>query len=143
MEAALRRRIAARAPPPTPIATGKGLRSAAVNDRVLTQYLESALRVPDLTLPQPRPSKSPIPKTLAEIAKVSSLVTASDDDGFFSIGEMMAAAREMGAFWIDAGDFVGREEMVNLIGAGVEVVWSGEKKETFLDEDAYRIFRYG
>lgn len=141
MEAALRRRIAARAPPPTPIATGKGLRSAAVDDRVLTQYLESSLRVPDLTLPQTRPSKSPIPKTLAEITNLSSLIAASDDDGFFSIGEMMAAAREMSAFWIDAGDFVGREEIVDLIGAGREVVGSGEEKETVLDEDGYRIFR--
>ncbi|CAL9755581.1 unnamed protein product [Musa acuminata subsp. burmannicoides] len=50
-----------RAPPPTPIATGKGLRSAAVDDQVLSEYLDGSLRVPDLTLPGSYyPSRSPL-----------------------------------------------------------------------------------
>ncbi|KAI4329207.1 hypothetical protein L6164_021497 [Bauhinia variegata] len=38
-----------RAPPPSPIASGR--RSSVTNDQVLTEFLESSLRVPDLILP--------------------------------------------------------------------------------------------
>lgn len=38
-----------RAPPPSPVASGR--RSSVTNDDVLTEFLESSLRVPDLVLP--------------------------------------------------------------------------------------------
>ncbi|KAI6690083.1 hypothetical protein NL676_026911 [Syzygium grande] len=38
-----------RAPPPSPVASGR--RSCVTNDDVLTEFLESSLRVPDLVLP--------------------------------------------------------------------------------------------
>ncbi|MED6144423.1 hypothetical protein PIB30_015639 [Stylosanthes scabra] len=38
-----------RAPPPSPVAPGR--RSSVTNDEVLTEFLESSLRVPDLVLP--------------------------------------------------------------------------------------------
>ncbi|XP_057736240.1 1-aminocyclopropane-1-carboxylate oxidase 1 [Arachis stenosperma] len=38
-----------RAPPPSPVASGR--RSSVTNDEVLTEFLESSLRVPDLVLP--------------------------------------------------------------------------------------------
>eukprot|EP00268_Persea_americana_P019344 TRINITY_DN1990_c0_g2_i1.p1 TRINITY_DN1990_c0_g2~~TRINITY_DN1990_c0_g2_i1.p1 ORF type:complete len:384 (-),score=49.41 TRINITY_DN1990_c0_g2_i1:684-1835(-) len=40
-----------RAPPPSPIATANGRRSAVANDEVLTEFLEHSLRIPDLVLP--------------------------------------------------------------------------------------------
>lgn len=38
-----------RAPPPSPVASGR--RSCVTNDEVLTEFLETSLRVPDLVLP--------------------------------------------------------------------------------------------
>lgn len=139
MEASLRRRVA-RAPPPTPIATGKGRRTAAVDDRVLSEYLESSLRIPYLNLPKPDPVKSPIPKTLTKVDFSS--IRAGDD---VSVSEMMAAIKEMGAFLIEAGDLVGASEARALIEAGGEVFGTGEVTELILEDDvsdeAYQIFR--
>jgi len=58
----------------------------------------------------------------------------------------MAAAGEIVAFAVDAGDLVAREEVRALIEAGREVAGSGEEKEMVLgeeaNEEAYRILRY-
>ncbi|CAL9075111.1 unnamed protein product, partial [Musa textilis] len=87
-----------RAPPPSPIATGKGLRSAAVDDLVLTEYLEDSLRVPDLNLPESYfPSRSPL-KALAEV-EIHSLVSG---DGF-AVRQVLAAAAEIGAVHVAGG----------------------------------------
>ncbi|XP_058074197.1 1-aminocyclopropane-1-carboxylate oxidase 1 [Magnolia sinica] len=42
-----------RAPPPSPIATASGRRSAVANDNELAEFLENSLRVPHLVLPDP------------------------------------------------------------------------------------------
>lgn len=87
-----------RAPPPSPIATGKGLRSAAVDDLVLTEYLEDSLRVPDLNLPESYfPSRSPL-KALAEV-DLHSLVSG---DGL-AVRQVLAAAAEIGAVRVAGG----------------------------------------
>ncbi|KAI3994193.1 hypothetical protein MKX01_012450 [Papaver californicum] len=45
-------RLLLRTPPPSPISNARGLKSAAVNDEILADYLEKTLQVPDLTLPE-------------------------------------------------------------------------------------------
>ncbi|MCL7036742.1 hypothetical protein MKW94_025314 [Papaver nudicaule] len=45
-------RLYLRTPPPSPISNARGLKSAAVNDEILADYLEKTLQVPDLTLPE-------------------------------------------------------------------------------------------
>lgn len=91
------RRIINRAPPPTPIATAKGIRSAAFNDEILSRYLESSLRIPNLTLPI-KNSMSP-----AEI-KFESLING-DYDG------LMERFMESGVFGIEGDESaeIGRE----------------------------------
>ncbi|KAH9301329.1 hypothetical protein KI387_012912, partial [Taxus chinensis] len=42
-----------RAPPPSPIATGQGIKSAGVNNEILSEFLEQTLRIPQLNLPEP------------------------------------------------------------------------------------------
>lgn len=39
------------APPPSPVPTGKGLRSSAINDEILSDFLNTSLRIPNLKLP--------------------------------------------------------------------------------------------
>lgn len=72
-----RPRIRARGPPPapTPIRTARGARSAAADDRVLAEFLETSLRVPNLSLPPqnrkrfqfppPRPDSHELPGVAA------------------------------------------------------------------------------
>lgn len=42
-----------RAPPPSPIATAQGIKSAGVNNEILSEFLEHTLRIPELSLPEP------------------------------------------------------------------------------------------
>ncbi|WOL06356.1 hypothetical protein Cni_G15088 [Canna indica] len=87
-----------RAHPPTPIATGKGLRSAAVDDNVLSEYLDGSLRVPDLTLPGAYfPTRSPL-KAPAEV-DLASLLSAEES----AIRRVLAAASEVGAVRVVGG----------------------------------------
>jgi len=112
-----RPRFRARGPPPapTPIRTARGARSAAADERVLAEFLEASLRVPDLALPPPRkrfsfsPAPAPPPPAPRE---VSSQALASGDAG----AALLAA--ESGAFSV-AGAVDAREvrEAVEASGA--------------------------
>lgn len=39
------------APLPSPVPTGKGLRSSVINDEILSDFLTASLQIPDLKLP--------------------------------------------------------------------------------------------
>ncbi|XP_043702104.1 uncharacterized protein LOC122652434 isoform X2 [Telopea speciosissima] len=80
------------APPPSPIATGRGLRSAAVDDQILSEYLENNLRVPDLNLPQSfhLAISNPVEIDLR-------LLSSRDDD---SIRQVLRSALQFGVFSI-------------------------------------------
>ncbi|KAG0457699.1 hypothetical protein HPP92_022856 [Vanilla planifolia] len=108
----------ARAPPPTPIATGKGLRTAAVDDEVLAEYLDTSLKVPDLTLPHAYfPSRSTSPTKMSAEIDLSAL--AAGDEA--SVRWIVSAAAESGAFRIDGGDVVTSEEVRTAIEVGDSV----------------------
>ncbi|KAJ4970823.1 hypothetical protein NE237_003922 [Protea cynaroides] len=80
---------------PTPIATGKGIRSAVVDDDILSKYLESRLRVPDLNMPQSRSFSISRRRSPAEIDL--RLLLSRDDD---SIRQILGSAMEFGVFKI-------------------------------------------
>ncbi|THU73162.1 hypothetical protein C4D60_Mb04t19900 [Musa balbisiana] len=110
-----------RAPPPTPIATGKGLRSAAVDDRVLSEYLDGSLRVPDLTLPGSYyPSRSPL-KVPPEV-DLTSLVSGDE----LVIRKVLAAASEVGAVRVACGETSLVEEARAAIEAGAPLFATSE-----------------
>ncbi|RLM92136.1 uncharacterized protein C2845_PM08G29540 [Panicum miliaceum] len=108
-----RPRIRARgpAPAPTPIRTARGARSAAADERVLAEFLEASLRVPDLALPPPRkrfsfpPAPPPPPPAPRE---VSSQALASGDACDAALRAAISAAAESGAFAV-AGAIDARE----------------------------------
>ncbi|KAG6496239.1 uncharacterized protein LOC121992811 [Zingiber officinale] len=115
LEAERSRSLRFRAPPPTPIATGKGLRSSAVDDRLLMEYLEVSLRVPDLSLPDLYfPVQSPL-KAPEEVDLPSLL--AGDDS---AVRRVLSAAAEVGAVrvtGVDAALIQGAKEAIEAGGS--------------------------
>lgn len=99
-----------RAPPPTPIATGRGLRSAVVDDWILSAYLESSLKVPELTLPE---SCFPARPTVKARPDVDLPKLLSGEEA--AILRVLAAAAEIGAF--------------RIVGGGEEAVAAAEVRE--------------
>ncbi|GJM92719.1 hypothetical protein PR202_ga09212 [Eleusine coracana subsp. coracana] len=97
----IRPRIRPRGPPPapTPIRTARGARSAAADDRVLAEFLETSLRVPDLTLPPQNRKRvqfpPPPPELPAVVAAHALLAGESSSDAAALI---TAAAGSGGAF---------------------------------------------
>lgn len=85
------------APPPTPIATGKGKTISAINDDDLSNYLENSLKIPELSLPKPfpcplKPLLRSVPigidfKSLksGDCKTVRNLLKAAKDSGVFTI----------------------------------------------------------
>lgn len=101
-----------RAPPPSPIATGKGRRSAAVDDRVLSEYLDGSLRVPDLSLPQSFFPMKPVIKVPPEI-DLCSMVSGNDS----AARCVLSAAAEIGAMRVVGGG----KALVEEVRASIEV----------------------
>ncbi|XP_051227073.1 uncharacterized protein [Lolium perenne] len=92
-----RPRIRSRAPPPTPIRTARGVRSAAADELVLAEFLEASQRVPALTLPVKKkrfdfPAPPPAPDIPAhdlltdDPAAARTAVTAAEEAGAFRVG---------------------------------------------------------
>ncbi|EEF46393.1 conserved hypothetical protein [Ricinus communis] len=81
-----------RAPPPSPIASGR--RSSVANDDVLTEFLEHSLRVPDLVLPDKIFPRQKILETPPRI-DFQSLNSATDSD---SIPKILDSLSRIGCF---------------------------------------------
>ncbi|XP_042494977.1 uncharacterized protein LOC122074186 [Macadamia integrifolia] len=97
------------APPPSPIANGRGLRSAAVDDQILSEYLENNLRIPELDLYQSRSlsiSHRPIPDEID-----LRLLSSRDDE---SIRQVLESVVEFGVFRI-IGHGISADEIGSLI----------------------------
>ncbi|WOL04848.1 hypothetical protein Cni_G13570 [Canna indica] len=114
-----------RAPPPSPIATGKGLRSAAVDDPVLSNFLDDSIRVPDLNLPQSHfPSRSPLKAPPA----VDYHAIVSGDEA--AVRSVLSAAADVGAMRVIGGGETLAEEARAAIEAGREVFATLEGETT-------------
>jgi hypothetical protein len=80
-----------RAPPPSPIASGR--RSSVTNDEVLTEFLEHSLRVPDLILPDKIFPRQKIVETPPRI-DCQSLISGESD----SVLRMLDSIARIGCF---------------------------------------------
>lgn len=91
-----RPRIRPRGPPPapTPIRTARGARTAAADERVLAEFLEASLRVPDLSLPPRKRFSFPPPAPEPDGIPSHTLVSGDAD----AEQRAIAAAAESGAF---------------------------------------------
>lgn len=104
-----RSRLLTSAPPPSPIATGKGSRSAAVNDRILSEFLEKSLKIPDLSLPEPQFPARIARRIPAEI-DLPSLLSRDKD----SVRRFLESATDLGAFQI-VGHGISAEEIESAV----------------------------
>ncbi|KAK3162319.1 hypothetical protein QOZ80_1BG0088160 [Eleusine coracana subsp. coracana] len=104
-----RSRIRPRGPPPapTPIRTARGARSAAADDRVLAEFLETSLRVPDLTLPPQNRKRFQFPPPPPELTSVAAHALLSGESSSDAAALIAAAAESGGAF-----------SVVGAVGAG-------------------------
>lgn len=85
-----------RAPPPSPIATGRGIKSAGVNNEILAEFLEQSLRIPDLTLPEPL-LRTDIPHQDLPAFDLLSLRSADTKNGA-AVRRLVQSATEFGCF---------------------------------------------
>jgi hypothetical protein len=95
-----RPRIRARGPlaAPTPIRTARGSRSAAADDRILAEFLETSLHVPNLTLPPQNRKRFQFPPPPPELPGVSAQALLPGES---SAAAVIAAAESSGAFSVD------------------------------------------
>ncbi|KAG6511882.1 uncharacterized protein LOC121976180 [Zingiber officinale] len=115
-----------RAPPPSPVATGNGRRSAAVDDRVFSEFLDVSLRVPDLSLPQSFFSMKSVIKVPPEI-DLCSMVSGDES----SARCVLSAASEVGAIRVVGGGKALAEEVRAAIEAGKVILKpEGERPNT-------------
>ncbi|OWM67064.1 uncharacterized protein LOC116207173 [Punica granatum] len=98
------------APPPSPIPTGKGSRSAA--DETFVRYLNKSFHIPDLTLPDQPRSHSAVNNPDQSPSTVDfQSVTLRDRD---SIGGLMKSARNFGAFLMSGHGILHKELQSSL-----------------------------
>eukprot|EP00257_Ricinus_communis_P023203 XP_015583124.1 uncharacterized protein LOC8281238 isoform X1 [Ricinus communis] len=102
------------APPPSPIPTGKGSRSAA--NEILCEYLEKTLNIPDLSLPEPHipllHDDIDTPPNIPEQIDYQSLELGD----YETIDRLLRSAREFGAFMIiDHGIFYHDDSLRSLV----------------------------
>ncbi|OMO94032.1 hypothetical protein COLO4_16552 [Corchorus olitorius] len=112
-----------KAPPPSPIPTATGSRSAA--NETLSHYLEKTLQVPDLlVLPESQDRQQTSPA--GDEIEFHSLVLR--DSG--AVERMLRSAREVGAFRIWCGGIMSKEEMKALVKEAERVFGVMEERDT-------------
>ncbi|GAB2300769.1 hypothetical protein Dimus_034805 [Dionaea muscipula] len=163
-----RQYITAFAPPPSPIPTGKGSRSAAVDDQSLNDFFTGNIRVPYLRLPEYHvPETSYRPKLPARIDfrllasgvgnSIERLIRSAREFGVVRIGghgipmeEIAAAKAEVEIFFrkLDERKTRFRRSFVDRVGNREEFVWFRSDKAMLLwarevmGPDRYRDFSY-
>ncbi|OQU87764.1 hypothetical protein SORBI_3003G338900, partial [Sorghum bicolor] len=139
-----RPRIRPRGPPPapTPIRTARGVRSAAADERVLAEFLEASLRVPDLSLPPrkrfnfppaPAPAPATPPESDDEMIPSHALVSGDADAALRAV----TAAAESGAFRV-TGATDAREVREAVEAASGAVFAAPEEVKRGLDRRLFR-----
>ncbi|XP_020522491.1 uncharacterized protein LOC18433560 [Amborella trichopoda] len=105
-------------PPPSPIATGKGTRSAAINDEIFTEYLERSLKIPHLQLPESHFSDQ-TSRRIPAIISLPSLISRDPS----SINRLLSSLKDFGCFELADHALLGddfsplNENLDNLFGA--------------------------
>ncbi|KAK9124707.1 hypothetical protein Sjap_014309 [Stephania japonica] len=120
-----RSRLIGVAPPPSPIATGKGLRSAAVDDRILAEYLEKTLQVPDLVLPESQFSSTKLAPSIPSEIDFESLAARDGD----SISRVLESFAEFGMLRI-VGHQISANELESAF-AETDCLFQIEKRSGF------------
>lgn len=87
-----------RAPPPSPIATGRGIKAAGLNNEILAEFLEQSLRIPDLILPEPL-LRTDIPHQDLPAFDLLSLRSGDPKNGAV-VGRLVQSAVEFGCFQV-------------------------------------------
>uniref|UniRef100_A0A7N0ZSH0 Non-haem dioxygenase N-terminal domain-containing protein n=1 Tax=Kalanchoe fedtschenkoi TaxID=63787 RepID=A0A7N0ZSH0_KALFE len=120
--------------PPSPIPTGRGLRSSAINEEILSDFLISSLHVPDLKLPisaQPRR----VATSAVDFRSIASrdgesverVLRRASQFGFFTISGHGILATEIRA--AKRGAEYGGEDLRNWEDEGFDFCWAGEEEE--------------
>ncbi|KAF3447977.1 hypothetical protein FNV43_RR08684 [Rhamnella rubrinervis] len=138
-----RSRITKFAPPPPPIPTAKGSRSAS--NEILTQFLEKSVHIPDLTLPASHFTETASHQHTPAYVDLRSLASGATG----SIDRLLGSAKEFGAFVI-TGHGISIDELQSLVeeaeSAKSEMVWvrSGNERTESLQRvigiESYRGF---
>jgi hypothetical protein len=120
-----RPRIRPRGPPPapTPIRTARGARTAAADERVLAEFLEASLRVPDLSLPPRKRFSFPPPPAPEPDGIPSHALVSGDAD---AEQRAIAAAAETGAFRVTSA--VDAREARDAVEAASELVFAAPEE---------------
>ena len=119
-----------KAPPPSPIPTASGSRSAA--NESLTNYLEKSLQIPDLTLPESQALHHPDPPYEVDF---QSLALRESN----SVERLLRSAREFGVLRIGLhGIDTGDGELRSLVKEAARVFGMLEERDT-----GFRRYRAG
>lgn len=98
MSSKQQRNNAFRAPPPSPISTGRGIKCAGVNNEILAEFLEQSIHIPDLILPEPL-LRTDIPHQDLPAFDLLSLRAGDPKDGA-AVGRLVQSAVEFGCFQV-------------------------------------------
>lgn len=125
------------APLPSPIPNGKGSRSAAVDDRILSDYLDEATHIPELALPESLPfrrhhSYGSTPEPIAY-----GYIKTRDGE---SIRRILRSAKELGVFRIE-GVGVSADELRSIVAEAESIfqVWRKGKVRKEFRGNCYRV----
>ncbi|KAK6279625.1 hypothetical protein POUND7_019892 [Theobroma cacao] len=113
-----------KAPPPSPIPTANGSRSAA--NETFTDFLEKSLQVPDLTLPESQSQERHHPAYPPYEIDFQSLSLRETS----SVERLLRSARELGAFRIGCHGFIKGEELRALVKEAARVFGVLEERDT-------------
>ncbi|XP_021828607.1 uncharacterized protein LOC110769014 [Prunus avium] len=147
-----RSRLTSGAPPPSPIPTAKGSRSASNEN--FTQFLDKCLQIPDLAWPpQLHPhfsgTRYPVPvdvdlRSLSSDA-IARLLVSARESGAFRIANHGISAEELGSVVREAESVFGNDgnlsrRFVERTGNREEIKWVRESGQKVVEDEKYRVF---
>lgn len=129
------------APPPTPIATGKGKTISAINDVDLSNYLEKSLKIPELSLPKPFPC--PLKPLLRSVPVGIDFKSLKSGD-YTTARNLLKAAENSGVFTINGHGFTlgDLRTVVDLVRCGNCWKYTGIDESAELSKTSYLLLRY-
>ncbi|ONI03921.1 hypothetical protein PRUPE_6G291400 [Prunus persica] len=147
-----RSRLTSGAPPPSPIPTAKGSRSASNEN--FTQFLDKCLQIPDLAWPpQLHPhfsgTRHPVPaevdlRSLSSDA-IARLLVSARESGAFRITNHGISAEELGSVVREAESVFGNDgnltrRFIERTGNREEIKWVRESGQKVAEDEKYQVF---